>query len=521
MSIVSRYQVNVKHLAGSANLPSDFASRNAAECCEPKCQICCFIARSEDSVVRAVSTQDILDNLQRLPFTTRSAWLDIQSECPDLRRTHAHLKQGTRPSKKLTNIKDVKRYLNVTSIGKDGLLVVRRCDPFSTPVDLIVVPRNVLDGLVIALHIKLDHPTKHQLDLVLRRHFYALDMNKSIVNTCDSCHICASLKKVPESLVKQSSESPPDAVGISFAADCIKRNRQIILILRETVTSFTSACVIENEKHDTLRDGLVQLAVGLHPLDGPPAIIRVDPAPGFIALQNDDTLRNLRLNIEIGRIKNPNKNPVAEKAIYELENELLRQEPGGGIVSKMQLALAVARLNSRIRYSGLSARELWTQRSQFTNEQLPFKDRDVIVQQHELRQVNHAYSEKSKLGLKSTRADQAIGVGDLIYLYGDRNKSQARNRYLVVSINGEWCFVKKFSGNQLRASSYKVKFSECYRVPVNIQPNVILNEKDCVSDDEEPCKSTQTFNSLQETSSPDTDKSTTPILISHDSTSFI
>ena len=112
-------------------------------------------------------------------------------------------------------------------------------------------------------------------------------------------------------------------------------------------------------------------------------------------------------------------------------------------------------------------------------------------------------------------------MGDLIYLYGDRNKSQARNRYLVVSINGEWCFVKKFSGNQLRASSYKVKLSECYRVPVNIQPNVILNEKDCVSDDEEPCKSTQTFNALQETSSHDTDKSTTPILISHDSTSFI
>ena len=39
--------------------------------------------------------------------------------------THAHLTQGTRPFKKLTNIKDVKRYLNVATIASDGLLVVK------------------------------------------------------------------------------------------------------------------------------------------------------------------------------------------------------------------------------------------------------------------------------------------------------------------------------------------------------------------------------------------------------------
>lgn len=47
------------------------------------------------------------------------------------------------------------------------------------------------------------------------------------------------------------------------------------------------------------------------------------------------------------------------------------------------------------------------------------------------------------------------------------DKSCARSRYLVVSVEGEWCFVKKFIGNSLRASSYKVKTSECYRVPVD------------------------------------------------------
>ena len=54
LSTVSRYQVNVRHLNWSVNVPSDFASRNAPECTEPRCQICSFITQLEDSVVRSV-----------------------------------------------------------------------------------------------------------------------------------------------------------------------------------------------------------------------------------------------------------------------------------------------------------------------------------------------------------------------------------------------------------------------------------------------------------------------------------
>jgi hypothetical protein len=192
------------------------------KCNEPKCQICNFISTTEDSVVRSTSVQDV-HHLHRLPFTTRSAWIQIQSECPDLRRTHAHLKQGTRPSKKLTNVKDVKRYLTSLSIAKDGLLVVRKTDPLSPSTELIVVPRSVLDGLVTALHIKLNHPSKHQLQLVMRRNFFALDMPAAIARVSDTCHMFASLKKLPPQVVQHSTEEPPKVVGVSFAADVLKR----------------------------------------------------------------------------------------------------------------------------------------------------------------------------------------------------------------------------------------------------------------------------------------------------------
>ncbi|CAG2187683.1 unnamed protein product [Mytilus edulis] len=316
LSVVSRYQVSVNHLSGRANIPSDFASRNAPVCTEPNCQT---HSRS---------------------FKTRHSALQ-----------------------KLTNIKDVKRYLNVASIAKDGLLVVRRCDPLAPPNELIIVPRSVLDGLVTALHIKLDHPSKHQLNLVLKRHFYALDMPKAAEQASDSCHTCASLKRFPKSLVEQFSEDPSDLVGISYVADVLKHNRQPILVVGETVTSYTSTCFIKDEKLGSLRDGLIHLLIPLKPLNGPSVVVRVDPAPGFRPLCDDSYLKQLNISIEIGRVKNRNKNPVADKAIAELEDELLREEHDHSPLSENTLVIATTRLNSRLRQRGLSSRELWTQRS--------------------------------------------------------------------------------------------------------------------------------------------------------------
>ena len=105
-------------------------------------------------------------------------------------------------------------------------------------------------------------------------------------------------------------------------------------------------CLVPDEKSDTLRDALAQLVVGLHPLDGPPAGIRVDPAPGFVSLKNINAVQHLGISVEVGRIKNTNKNPVAERAVLELEEELLRQESGGGPVTELSLAIATTRLNS-------------------------------------------------------------------------------------------------------------------------------------------------------------------------------
>lgn len=213
------------------------------------------------------------------------------------------MKQGTRPSKKLTNIRDVKCYLNVTSISKDGLFIVQRPQPLSCPIELIVVPGSVLDGLLTAIHIKLNHPSKNQLQTVIQRHFFALDMSATVTRVSDSCHTCASLKKFSTSLISQSLEDPPEVVGVSFTADIIRRNHQSILLLRECTTSYTTSCLVPDKRSDTLRDALARLVVGLHPLDGPQAVICVDPTPGFVLLKNTKALQHLGLSIEVGSVK--------------------------------------------------------------------------------------------------------------------------------------------------------------------------------------------------------------------------
>ena len=84
-------------------------------------------------------------------------------------------------------------------------------------------------------------------------------------------HSCAALRQTPIARIEQSTAPPPEAVGQYFAADLIKCSRQLILVLRETVTSFTSSLLVEDERHQTLGDALIQLCIQMRPMDGPPS----------------------------------------------------------------------------------------------------------------------------------------------------------------------------------------------------------------------------------------------------------
>ena len=333
LSICHRFQVSVQHISGVNNALSDHQSRHPAECDDSNCQICKFLSEIELSAVRSICVQDVISGKHKIPFLSWTAWQSTQLECPDLRRTHAHLKQGPRPSRKHTNIRDVKRYLNNVTIARDGLIVVRNDEPLSTVKERIVVPRSVIDGLIASLHIKLDHPTNHQMKQVAHRYFYALDMDNVIEMVSSTCHICASLASFNHARQQQSTSDPPDGVCIQFAADVMRREKQFLFVLRDVMTSYTWSIIIHNEQAKSLREALLMLCIPNRPIDGPQCVVRVDPAPGFVSLAEDNDLSSHGIVLDIGRVKNINKNPVAERAVEELENEILKQDPKGGPVS--------------------------------------------------------------------------------------------------------------------------------------------------------------------------------------------
>ena len=233
LSTLSHYQVELQHVAGKDNTFSDFASRHPI-LCDGSCQICSFIADTEDSVVRAVRAEDVLDEISPVPFASRRSWLQLQQNCKDLQKVKKYLTYGMTPGKKIKGVKDVKRYLTNVKLSNrpaDGLLIVHEVRPLAPVRQRIVVPRSIVDGLLTAMHIKLSHPSKDQLKKVFNRAFYALDLDRIVDEIVTGCHQCAAMKKIPSNFSQQSTADPPEGIGIKFSADVIKRERQKILFL--------------------------------------------------------------------------------------------------------------------------------------------------------------------------------------------------------------------------------------------------------------------------------------------------
>ena len=160
------------------------------------------------------------------------------------------------------------------------------------------------------------HPTRSQFKKLWDRYFFAIYADELIDNCTKSCSLCTSLQTMPKELFEQSTSLMPTVIGSSFSADVIKREKQKILVLLDKFSSFVVAQIILNEKHDTLQQYLIQLCTPFKHVDG--CSIRVDNAPGFLALKHNKLLSSLGITLDFGRIKNKNHNPVADKIIQKL-----------------------------------------------------------------------------------------------------------------------------------------------------------------------------------------------------------
>lgn len=255
-------------------------------------------------VVCSTSVLGIMDGSTKLSFTTRSAWLAIRPECQYLRWTCAHLRQGTHPSRKGTNIKVIKRYLNVATIASDGLLVVKRNKPFVPAKEFTIFPRSVLHGLLTSIHLQLSHPSANLMKIVMKRSSLLwiwrrplIVLQRLVLNAQHSSSSHTLLLNRPH-LVHMR----PFAAHLLLTLWSEKNRLYYYAGMLFLLHYWPNHWGRDNWGIPSRNHSVLSRSKG-----GPFAVVRTDPAPWFQAFVNDSILKSHRISIELGRFKNANQ----------------------------------------------------------------------------------------------------------------------------------------------------------------------------------------------------------------------
>ena len=254
----------------------------------------------------------------------------------------------------------------------------------------------------------------------------ALEIIKKVTQGCE--YPCEAMKKIPKETLDYQTETKPERAGVFFNADVLQESGMKILVLRENLTSFTETMFVKNEQKPTIREALIILTSKLRA--DQQITIRVDAQSSLKALKLDKILAEEDINLDVGSAKN--KNSVAEKAIRELREEIVKLSPHGGKVSETVLAKATRNLNSRIRHTGCSARELWVKRDNNSGQSLQFDDEEISDVQYKMRIKSHEYSARYESRNAPRVVIPDVKIGDRIYIKSDGSKSKARDPYVVL-----------------------------------------------------------------------------------------
>ena len=485
ISTMCENNIQIVHLPGITTKVADFNSRHPITCKAEKCQTCKFIAQeilSHEHYVRY--TNNVKEDVF---LVERPTWLQLQKQDATLSKLHQLIRSGLSPEKKTKN-RDLKLLHNMYRrgtlfIASDGLLQVKNVDvAHSAEFNATVVPNVYVSSVIQSLHLKLNHPSPYQLHKVMSRHFFAVGIAKLINNITTSCDTCARLKTLPKQAHKGTTNKN-QIFGTNFSADILIEKGQHILLCREKLSQYTTTCFVQDEKKECVEEGIITSLLHLIPEDG--TTIQVDPGPSLVSLANDQVnmLQNYNIKLEIGRVHNKQKNPVAENAIKEFRKEWLKLKPDGSSLSELERAQITLFMNKRIRLNGLAPKEFVLKRDLKSHAPLTVNDNIEGDKQYQRRtEVNEDQFIRDSVK-KSVPEENIFKVGDLVYIIEDSSKSRAREQHIITKTfmkqNQQWIIVRKCQRG-LRNKEYLLKSSEVFRAPVSKQT---IQEPDIEEDD--------------------------------------
>ena len=423
LSMLSENNIDIIHCPGLSTKVADYGSRNPPTCTEKRCQICAYITEQciigEHCKVNSVSIQDILSGKFRPPLAEKSAWLQIQKDDDTHNRLFNLITSGgLQPEKKLRGHTDLKLLYNMykkglLKIDSSGLIVIKHVAPLTgQEFDAISVPRHIYPAIIQSLHVKLCHPSRSQMSKLAQRYFHSVGSTTTVDDIHKACQTCTSLSqiKIP---AQSFSTTKVSSFGSSFSADVMVSEGQRIFLCSKKLSQYTYSKFIPDERTDTLREAILDSVIHLIPSTG--TVIQVDAAPSFqsiansfISLQSDDVLSANNISLDIGRIHNPNKNPIAENAVKEFRKEILRLKPRGGPISETERVLITRNMNSRIRNRGFSAKEILLWHELANNTPSDINDRSLFDFQYNLRTKTNSRREREEYIISDIKQEQGF-----------------------------------------------------------------------------------------------------------------
>ena len=245
---LSALPVELRYKPGKTLHTSDYASRHPTRCNAKRCQICNFVEQwqyvgDNASEIRHLTVNDVLTGKSLMPMTQRSIWRNIQKQDP-IHEKLQHLintRQLPESRKRRGDFTKIKLLHNLYKQGKlfidnDDLIMIKTPEGHFNQ-SVISIPPPLFTGLMNALHLKLEHPSKQQLLSLVQRYFYSPGWRKCIEEVSSQCHQCASLKQLPKVLIQDSS-SVPKGVGTNFAADVLNVLPRKFLSLEKNYPNF-------------------------------------------------------------------------------------------------------------------------------------------------------------------------------------------------------------------------------------------------------------------------------------------
>ena len=528
------FPISFHHLSGklSLNEESDIQSRNPSLCKEPECPVCKHLTEQaeildnplicspnvrhisientsidppcclqchtcnflketsldssrtlkqclDNEKVNNLQVQEIIKGEKTFPYLSdRKVLIQVQKNDPTLSKLIHSLQSGGRPNARNTKSNDLKTYLGFDpKLDYDGLIIVDRViKPHLINLKIPVVPPNFAKSILLAAHLKLGHPKPAQLEKIAFRSFCSLKVKNLIKDLFNNCYTCQADLVIPKEKPTFVTESKPKCPGEYWTCDILKHGKKNIMMCTDNFSSFTICTIIQSEKHHDCENAIISSIFPFKAASGN-VRIRVDTAPGLAAMLNKSSDLFHRAGFDLESVEAKNKNSLAkvDKTMAELRTILRTISPDGSTLSSINLQKAVTMLNSRIRYSNLSAREIMFSRLQDNNENIKLDDASISKDLYDKRiKANESVFKRSNLK-ESLKA--VVHPHSLVFLKQDssKDKSKVRDLYIVMEIdedNGKLLIQKVLNPiNNLKGrintnKTYNVKITDVYLAPL-------------------------------------------------------